>query len=124
MSRPRKTHPSTCKKRQRDFNAAAPAVLRELGAVENTGKWKSMYSFTLETPQGALLLKPDSSTSNSGILYSVFARWDDVDVAKSLGGNPFSGKWNFHMSIEDGMTVEAALASLRGWLEWGIKAAA
>lgn len=65
----------------------------------------SPQGFNVVTKAGKLWLRPDHDGEN---MLSIYCRFDDVDLAKSILGdgmhnrlNPYSGKWNFHMSCED-----------------------
>lgn len=79
------------KRTQAKLQSALEKVLVELGAKSTVGVHS--YKHILETKAGPLLLLVNGE--------SVFARFENVEVASKLFGpydhfNTYSGKWNHH----------------------------
>lgn len=90
-------------KQRRLFFTQAVKLLIDLGAQHEDGE---PDRFTLPTKVG--LLRLHTAMHHSDGLGTVFTRFDDPQTAqRSVGCNPYSGKWNHHYF--EGWTVEAAL---------------
>jgi hypothetical protein len=94
------------KKVREDAARQIEGAFLALGAVRNeqTGEYEDKYWF-IETKAGQLRMSLDVE----GTIWSIFARFEDVEAAKKIiytgptsRLNPYSGKWNWHCDFEHG----------------------
>jgi len=74
--------------------------LLQLGAQEIECSYTRMFSITTKYGELRVSLSP----SELHFLYTCFSRFVDVEKAKGTGCNPYSGKWNWH--VTDNATPE------------------
>lgn len=104
------------------FNELVVTVLEEIGAHEDDDD-RTSHDYILVTTAGALKLticKDIGETQAHTRLYTLWARFDYPQLVvlqpRLHSVNPFSGKWNFHISgCED--DPEEAIAQIRADLE-------
>ena len=75
--------------------------LLQMGALKLEDREGSgLRMFGMETSVGHLVINVDSDNKSC---YTVFSKFEDVESArKRFDCNPFSGKYNFHVSGGDG----------------------
>lgn len=108
-------------------------ILEEGGSVRvDPQKW-ILYDMVIDTEYGPLLLTPSTDpeeiahgrSPRSKSSFTVFGLFEDPEKARQaaplLGSNPFSGKYNLHLSGGSAATLEedirSALRSFRMYLQ-------
>ena len=89
----------TIRRRQKEFHTIINSFLKE-NAVETSG----LYKWRIGTTYGELQLTTHEESDREAEVYSVFTRFIDLDRAIDIPAptlNKFSGKWNFHMLVEN-----------------------
>ena len=82
-------------------------ALLEVGAIKVKDRIDSRKDFEIETTVGNLEIHVDTDNTYS---YTMFARFDEVDRAKEkFNCNPYSGKYNTHVSNDAGITPSKAV---------------
>jgi hypothetical protein len=69
--------------------------------------------YTMKTKYGYLGLSLPSTMLDNPVGYTLFTRFERPSLAKSLGCNPHSGKWNFHLDIELGPIYATSVVKSR-----------
>jgi hypothetical protein len=73
-------------------------VKDNFGIVDIENDDDSIKCYTILTKYGNMSI---SYYSKKSIIYNVFCKFEDVELAKKhLDCNPFSGKWNLHISTK------------------------
>jgi hypothetical protein len=105
------------KKKTSKFVERIEKVIADAGGVKNEGKLSGIYSLSLKTKLGNLIL----SVEAPGKIFSggsVYTRFENPELAKSVVDcNPYSGKWNFHFSVAMNMNEDEAVAFFQSELK-------
>ena len=100
--------------RQEKFYKIMSEELKDMGAKDNDVYLERMYPLALETKHGTLIIDViKEAHSKTAKLYNCFTRFVDIDKARdNIDCNPYSGKWNFHITVKDISPQDAANAML------------
>ena len=101
-------------KKQKRFYDKMVKGLLEIGAVEQESIYD--YPYTLATKYGNLYISisGNSPSDAKSSVYTCFTRFDNVNEAKEhVNCNPHTGKWNFHVLVEDDIPERVADSFVR-----------